>query len=178
MQHTLKHLLLLLCVFCLVHARAQQAPATQPYLGYFKIQYVFVGLGSNMYELQPMFDVENKNFTYTFGDVWLTPGEEKPKPDTVITGTLRQSSIDSIVALLPPCRDTTIKKINTRVMSGGLDCLDIFTDDKSVCFYLDNSYHIIAAKIVAILNTYVPPACQQLIIPNWDEKKPSVENKK
>lgn len=124
-----------------------------------------------MWKMQPLFDVENKSFTYTFGDVWIFPGEEKSKPDTVIKGPLRQSSIDSIIALLPSRKDTTIEKIYTDIIGGGVAYLDIFTDDKSVCFYLDNSYDAIAEKIAAILNTYIPTGCQKLYIPTWNKHK-------
>jgi len=118
-----------------------------------------------------MFDIDSLKFTYTLGDVWVSPGAEKAKPDTLITGSIRQSSIDSIMDLIKDLKDTTIDKIETGISSGGIAYLSIFADHNDICYKLFNAYNATADKIAAILNTYIPPSFDKVCIPNWRKEK-------
>jgi len=62
----------------------------------FTLSYISIGLGSNMWTMQPMFRVKGCQFIYTSEEAWQFKDSEKPKADTLLIGNFRASSIDSI----------------------------------------------------------------------------------
>ncbi len=121
----------------------------------FKLSYVLIGFGSNMFSMEPVFRVNGTKFIYTSEEVWTIPNFEKQKPDTLLTGDFRTSSIDSIAALVNPIQDTLIYKSNPHIMSGGEANIEVCTETKKVTFQLFNASDTTAKKIVTILNSYI-----------------------
>ncbi len=121
----------------------------------FKLSYISVGLGSNMFTMQPAFRVTGKKFIYTSEQAWIFKNKEIAKPDTLQLGNFRSSSIDSILSLVKEIKDSVIYKFNSNVMSGGIHYIDISSNKIKIRFELDNSSDPIAQKIVDILNSYI-----------------------
>lgn len=150
----------ILFTFCLIlftiHPKNSNSEITQ-YLQraeHFRLEYVNVGFGSNMFEMQPVFIVEGTKFLFTSEIVWGTPGQTEK--DTLLTGDFRVSSSDSISNLISEIKDSVIYRSNIRVMSGALTSIVIENDFKKVTFSLHNAYDTTAIRIVDILNTYIP----------------------
>jgi hypothetical protein len=132
----------------------------------FKLSYISVGLGGNMYEMQPMFRVKGSQFIYTLEEAWQFKNVKKAKPDTLYVGNLRTSSIDSILSIATEIKGDSVYKLNAGVMSGGIIYLDILSNQRKLNFELDNSYDLTAKKIVDILNSYIPDKYRKLWISN------------
>jgi len=130
----------------------------------FALSNISVGLGSNMSKKQPVFKVKGSQFIYTLEEAWETKGFKKVKPDTVIIGKLRTSSIDSILIITTKIKGDSVYKLNAEIMSGGIIYLDIVTSQRNLNFELDNSNDLTARKIVDILNSYIPDKYQKLWI--------------
>lgn len=143
----------------------------------FNLRYIFIGFGSNMFEMQPGFTVSGRKFLYTSEEVWGNP-DEKRQVDTLTIGCLRKSSIDSIIELVNPIQDTLIRT-SSRVMGGGIAELNISYKVKKLRFSLFNTGDTTASKIAAILNTYISNDNQKLIIPDFNlvKRKPGEHSK-
>lgn len=130
----------------------------------FHLHFVTVGFGSNMYEMEPVFKVDGTKFIYTSEEVWIYPKQTKIEKDTLLTGSFRTSSMDSISQLISQVKDSVIHKSNMRIMSGSAAYITIEDDFKKVEFDLHNTSNTTADRIVAILNTYIPATLRKLFI--------------
>jgi hypothetical protein len=137
-----------------------------PDTSFFSLSFVTVGFGSNMFEMEPVFEVKHSKFIYTNEEVWLWKDEDKNKlrKDTLLTGDFRHSSADLIVQLISGLKDTVIYKTNAGIMSGSAGYLTITTRNKKVRFDLHNASDRRAEAIVAILNSYVPEGMEKMWI--------------
>lgn len=106
--------------------------------------------------MQPVFNVTGTDFIYTSEQTSFYEGTERQKPDTICTGKLRTSSIDSIIDLVDEIKDSLIYRTNIHIMSGGLHNIHISKNNIDVEFTLHNATDPIAQKIVDILNKYIP----------------------
>ena len=141
----------------------------------FTLSYISVGLGSNMREMQPMFRVKGSQFIYTLEEAWQFKDSEKAKPDTLVSGNLRASSIDSILNIATEIKGDSVYKSNAGVMSGGIIYLDIVSRRRKLNFDLHNSFDLTAKKIVEILNSYIPDKYQKLWISDITPKIIEIE---
>jgi hypothetical protein len=130
----------------------------------FKLHFMTVGFGSNMFEMEPVFKIDGTKFTYTSEEVWILPGQTKIKKDTFLIGSFRTSSMDSISKLISKVRDSAIYRTNIHIMSGSAAYITIEDDLRKVKFTLHNASDTTADKIVAILNTYIPAKLDKLYI--------------
>jgi hypothetical protein len=130
----------------------------------FNLSYISVGLGGNMWELQPVFRVQGFQFIYTLEEAWQFKNTKRAKPDTLFMGNLRASSIDSILKITKEIKGDSVYKLNAGIMSGEIIYLDIASNQRKLNFRLDNSYDSTAKKIVEILNGYIPDKYRKLWI--------------
>jgi len=130
----------------------------------FSLRYIFIGFGSNRWDMQPGFTINGTKFTYTSEEVWGISGEKR-QIDTLAMGNVRQSSIDSIIAAISNIQDTIINKSNMKVLSGGIADLKVCYNKKEIFFSLFNTGDTAAEKITHILNSYIPNSSQKLIMP-------------
>jgi len=126
----------------------------------FGFYYSFIGLGSNMFKMKPTIRIDSVKLVYTqeqntYGRIYGLEIETK-KTDTIYITTIRQSSIDSILALIQDLKDSTIYKTNPCIMSGGMHYLRISVNNDTTCFELHNTFHRTALKISEIINQYLP----------------------
>jgi len=161
----MKGLILCLTVLVISTALSAQKADTAKHPT-FTLSYISVGLGSNMWHMQPAFRAKDNRFIYTMEQTWQSENFKKQKPDTLVTGSLRQSSIDSIVNLANEIKGDSVYKLNSKVMSGGVVYLTITNENRTLHFHLSNSFDATAQKIIAILSTYIPTTHQQLWISN------------
>ena len=121
----------------------------------FYFYYGVAGLGSNMGSFQPTLRIHNKKFTYTKeqNSYW---GKRSKKVTFICKGSLRQSSIDSILSLVERLKDTTIYKTNPCIMSGAITYMIIAQGSDTTKFTLDNTLDSTSLKIVNLLNPYLP----------------------
>jgi len=139
----------------------------------FTLSYISIGLGSNMWTMQPMFRVKDSQFIYTLEEAWQFKDSEKPKVDTLLIGNFRASSIDSILHISTEIKGDSVYKLNPRVMSGGIINLYFSTNRRKLSFRLHNSNDTTALKIVDILNGYIPDKYRKLWI---SDIKPEIIN--
>lgn len=130
----------------------------------FSLSYISIGLGSNMWRMQPMFRVKGSQFIYTLEEAWQYKDSEKTKADTLIIGNLRASSIDSILNISTEIKGDSVYKLNPRIMGGGIINLYFSSNKRRLSFDLHNSNDKTAQKIVDILNSYIPDEYQELWI--------------
>ncbi len=126
-----------------------------------------IGMGSNFGSLQPVFKSVGTNYTYKRAQTSFIG--EKFKPDEPIcSGSLRPSSIDSIINLVKDIQDTSIWKNNSHIMSGGIVEMWVQHDSINLHFTLWNAYDSIAKEIVKILNTNLPDSVNNLWISDFE----------
>lgn len=130
----------------------------------FYLQFVTVGFGSNMFKMQPVFEVKGTKFIYTSEEVWVHPGQANVRKKTLLTGSFRTSSMDSISDLIRAIKDSSIHKVNMYVMSGSAAYITIEDGSKKIGFNLHNTSDTTADRIVSILNTYIPQKLRHLYI--------------
>ena len=138
-------------------------PIPQPDIN-FTLEYVCIGFGSNMWEMQPIFRIKGTKFVYTSEEVWRMPDQTEIKRDTLLKGDFRPSAIDSIKYLINPLKDSVIDKANLLIMSGVAISIRIDTDEKKMVFNLHNAPDTTAKKIVAIINSHIPAEHRKLPI--------------
>lgn len=136
----------------------------------FKLYYSFSGLGSGMGSMQPTFRVTGKNYVYT-NEQNSYYGKPDKKPESICEGTLRASSIDSILNIVKDIKDTLVYKTNTSIMSGGLHNISVEYEKINVTFQLHNASDPTAKKIVDILNSNIPADKQRLWIFDFPNEK-------
>ena len=127
----------------------------------FSLSHVRIGFGSNMFRMQPIFRVDNHNFIYTFEEVWISPKQKVIRKDTLLTGYFRQSSIDSISAIVDTMTQTKIYR-DRHLMSGTQTNLEIITEKKTVNFTLWNASDPTAKKIFHILDSYISDSIKRV----------------
>ncbi len=130
----------------------------------FSLSYISIGLGSNIWTMQPMFRVRGSQFVYTLEEAWLFNDSKKAKVDTLLIGNFRNSSIDSIINVSKEIIGDSVHKMNTQVMSGGIINLYFSSNRRKLSFNLHNANDKTARKIVDILNGYIPGRCEKLWI--------------
>jgi hypothetical protein len=128
------------------------------------------GLGSMIGSKQPTFRVDGINYLYTLEQNSFY-GEKTKEPDTICSGTLRQTSIDSIISLVQRIGDTLIYNTTIGVMSGGIHEIGITYDTIHLAFRLHNASDPNAEIIVAILNSNIPKDISKLLLFNIPENE-------
>lgn len=108
-----------------------------------------------MGSMQPTIRISNQQFVYTYEQNSYY-GEKTEKPDSICIRPFLQTSIDSILEILRPLKDSTITRINPCVMSGGVQYLTASNGQDTVHFSLHNTADTTALKIMKILNHYAP----------------------
>lgn len=121
----------------------------------FKLYYSFSGLGSNMGSLQPVFRASGESYIYTLEQNSYFSQPQK-LTESICTGKLRTSSIDSILNIVEDIKDTLITKSNYRIKSGGIDILTVNYEKTNLTFQLQNASDSTASKIIDILNSNIP----------------------
>lgn len=121
----------------------------------FKLDLTTAGLGQNIFEMQPMFRVRGSHFIYSFEEAWQWPDRSVEK-DTIYIGLLRSTSIDSIISIAESIPDTNIYR-SRRFTGGSVQDLVITTPRKKLKITTFNADDTIAAKVIAILNSNLPP---------------------
>jgi len=137
----------------------------------FHLTYIYSGLGSEYNSMQPVFKVNGNEIIYTLEENSSWNGEFTKKPDTLYIGTLRKSSIDSIIKLTTNIEDTLVYRTNPEIISGGIHSIKIKTNNINLTFRLHNASDPIAEKIIAILNSNIPESERKL----WLFKLPENE---
>jgi len=132
----------------------------------FTLSYISIGLGSNMWSMQPMFRVKSSQFIYTFEEAWQLKDSDKPKADTLLIGNFRASSIDSILNLSTEIKGDSVYRLNSGFRSGGIINLYLSSNRRKLSFDLHNANDTTAQKIVDILNSYIPDKYLKLWISN------------
>lgn len=132
-------------------SRVQESPTAN---SDFKLHYMKVGLGNNMFRLQPVFVVENKEFVYTMEQVWAHPDQTDIFKDTLAMGKLRDTSIDSIINIVYNTKDSSISK-SERFSSGSITYISIEAGNKKLKIDLFNASDSTAEKILKIIDTYM-----------------------
>ncbi len=121
----------------------------------FSMYYSFAGLGSNMGHMFPTLRIHGTNFTYT-KEQNSYYGKPDLKPDSICKGTLRTSSIDSILSLVKAVKQRSTFLSNDGVRSGGIYNMSIVNGKDTVGYEMMNTFDWIPLKIVAIINQYLP----------------------
>jgi hypothetical protein len=122
---------------------------------HFKLVFDEIGLGSNRFTKMPRFEIINSNFIYFESLKWRTKGQAIESPDTICTGIVRASSLDSLVDLMKICKDTT-KYSHDGIMSGTIHHLKMEYGNKKVMLTFNNTYDSVITDVISILNTYIP----------------------
>lgn len=132
----------------------------------FQLTYSYIGLGSNMATLQPLFTVNGLDYTYVlaqnsyFQKVTL-------KPQKICSGKITPDTRSTIIKLVKTIPDSLIYRTNPDIMSGGIYFMSIATDSIDVTFKLHNATHPIAQQIVQLLNSNIPEKVRALTI--WND---------
>jgi hypothetical protein len=148
-------LIICLFLFCNSGLIDNTAPTDRNDYDNFKLTYSCSGLGSGMGSMQPTFKVSGTDYMYTYQQNSFYGVPDK-QPDTICIGTLRSSSIDSIVDLVKDIQDTIVYRTNLGIMSGAIQHLWVTHDNIEVTFKLHNANDTTAQKIVDILNSNIP----------------------
>jgi hypothetical protein len=121
----------------------------------FYFRYAVAGLGSNMGSLMPTLRIQNNRYVYTKEQNSYF-GKRSKKKEFISSGSIRQSSIDSILLLIRGLQDSTVYKTNPCIMSGGITYITIANGADTTKFTLHNTSDYIVLKIVDIINPYLP----------------------
>lgn len=100
-----------------------------------KISSVWIGLGSNLGSMQPVFKSVGTQYSYIYKQTSFLSPDHKPD-EPICAGTLNISSLDSIIDLVKDIKDTSIWKNNSRVRSGGIQNIWIQHDSINLTFTL------------------------------------------
>lgn len=144
-------------IFSLAFIKADKSTISKTELGkarIFNLRYTSVPL--NPFEFGSEFTVKGNRFFYTYGEVWKLPKQNKITKDTLLVGSFRLSSMDSIANMIRQIEDTVIYKWDQHVVSGGsMVNIEVSTENKKLRFDLTNISDPVADKVVAILNSYI-----------------------
>jgi hypothetical protein len=127
----------------------------------FKAGYISVALGIEKLTPRPVFRVRGTDYIYTKEQTYFYQGQPKKDADTICTGKLRTTSIDSLIALMKGVPDS-VYKTTLGIVSGGLHEIWVGYNGRSVNFTLHNAHDSVAGKIVAILNSNIPADKERL----------------
>jgi hypothetical protein len=130
---------------------------------FFELTFSTIGFGANRFQQQPHFRIINNTFHYTLEDSWIHENLLSNQPDTLLVGTIRQSSIDSMNAIVNKIQDTLIYRSGF-ALSGRMIGIEIKNDSRRTVFTIWNSHDENAQKVVDILNTYIPTSLKPLHI--------------
>ncbi len=136
----------------------------------FKLSYSYSGCGSGMGSMQPTFRVTGKTYVYT-SEQNSYYGKPDKKPESICDGTLRTSSIDSILNIVKVIKDTLVYKTNVGIMSGGIHNISVQFEKTNLTFRLHNTSDPTAQKIVDILNSNIPADKQKLWLFDFPDEK-------
>lgn len=128
----------------------------------FMLSYVFSGLGSNMGTKQPKLTIKGNAYIYQSCINSGYKQGDKIKCDDISSGKISLSSLDSIIEIVNALKDSTIFKINTSIMSGGVHSLSIENNSKQVKYTLHNESDSSALKIIRIINSNLPTSAPKL----------------
>jgi hypothetical protein len=129
----------------------------------FSLSFSTAGLGSSRGTLQPTFRVKGLQFSYTL-EQNSHYGERTLESQAVCSGTIRSTSIDSIITLAKSVGDTLVYRVNVHIMSGSTSELAINDEKVHLRFTLHNDSDPVADKIIAILNSNIPADKKRLWI--------------
>jgi hypothetical protein len=158
-------LTLLYILFFLFGTATEKANLPRQHAINFKLEYVRIGFGSNMWTMQPVFRVHGTTFVYTSEEVWIIPEQKEIRRDTLLTGDLRITAVDSIKNLIGAMKDSVIYRSGA-ILSGSKSYITVTTNDKEISFQLHNASDTTAEKIVDILNSHIPAGYRKLHIFN------------
>lgn len=123
----------------------------------FYLGYTTVGLGPNMGRKEPTIRIKGTQLIYTYEQNSSWTGEiSKDDTDTILVGTFRLTSIDSIRNILHNLSDTTIYQTNPCITDGAIHFLTIAFGQDTTRFELHNTFDYTALKVTDILNFYLP----------------------
>ena len=128
-----------------------------------KLTYSCVGLGSNFGRKAPTFKAMGRRFVLILQQNSFLNQPNK-SIDTICSGLLRITSIDSIINLLEEVKDTQIYRTNAGIMSGDIQTISILTDSINTTFTLHNATDPILEKLVQILNSNLPLGKRRLVL--------------
>jgi hypothetical protein len=106
--------------------------------------------------MYPMIEVTGSTIKYTIESdtAYSQPGwTSKPKEFTM---KFRQSSADSVAAIIKSTKDTLVSEYNPCIQNGGIHFMKIRSGSKRVSYELTNTFHLTALKVATILNQYIP----------------------
>ena len=103
----------------------------------------------------PTLQIQNNKFVYTRKQNSYL-GKRSKKKGLISSGSIRRSSIDSILLLINGLQDSTIYKTNPCIMSGGITYVTIAHGTDTTKFTLHNTSDFVVLKIVEIINPYLP----------------------
>lgn len=113
-------------------------------------------MGSNSGHAFPALRIYNNKFIYTReanSSFWFKKSE---KSKFVSRGAIRQSSVDSIISLVKGLKDSSIRRTNMCIMSGGIYYITVANGTDTTNFTLYNTFDSTALKIINIINPYLP----------------------
>jgi tRNA A37 threonylcarbamoyladenosine synthetase subunit TsaC/SUA5/YrdC len=93
------------------------------------------------------------------------PEQKEIRRDTLLTGGLRITAVDSIKNLIGAMKDSVIY-CSGAILSGSKSYITVTTNDKEISFQLHNASDTTAEKIVDILNSHIPAGYRKLHIFN------------
>jgi hypothetical protein len=101
-----------------------------------QLDYSFIGLSSNSYKTLPIVTVQGQILIYT----------AKSQKHIKYLTQLKPGTWDSIEQILNPIRDTSVRRINPCILSGGVYLLNVVSSRKTVHFSLKNTFDSTAYK--------------------------------
>ena len=133
----------------------------------FEFYYSYAGLGSGIGNIGPKFQVKGTSFTM-LKDQNSYYGEKTIAPDTLCTGNVQLSTIDSVLWMIKDYQADSVHRVNPKIMSGGIHYISIQNDTTNLNFTLHNAWHPLAQKIIDLMNKDLPKDCYQLWLSKFD----------
>ncbi len=143
---------------------ADQINFVQNVESYFELSYTTAGLGSNMDALMPTYILRGEKFTYLLSQNSSFSGKFYKPSELLCEGSVRKSSIDSIIRLIAFIPDSVIYNTNLNIRSGVYQTLLIETEAKKIRFDMHNGYDTTAAQVINILNSNLPEGQRKLLV--------------
>lgn len=123
----------------------------------FRLTYSVSGLGGNFLDSFEVFCIEKGAFINFREEPFIPEGLFKNVGGATIqnSGLFRQSSIDSIIAILKLVKPQKVFRSNPCIISGEAHCLSIAIDNKCWEFELMNTFDEVTSSVLGVLNTYL-----------------------
>ncbi|MFZ5552025.1 MAG: hypothetical protein ACOZCO_02830, partial [Bacteroidota bacterium] len=137
-------------------------PNRNPYQEFY-LRFYTAGLGSNLGSMQPVFVVKGRQFLYT-REQNSYMGKRTKQTDTICSGIMRRSALDSLIQIVKDEKDTSVYETNASIMSGGIHGISVSIPGDKLEITLHNAWHATAQKIVDILNTHIPADKTKILI--------------